>query len=295
MYRIRLHGRGGQGIKTGGQVLGTAFFLEGFQVQDAPRYGAERRGAPIVSHVRAARSPIHERGAIARPDLVVVADDTLVALPSAGVLLGAEAGTVLLIAGDLPADAWRERAGWPGPVVALPGRAGRAASGLDCAAAAAALLGVIRRESLARAVGQERPASLSQAEADAALAVFDALARRAGLVGEGEDACADSGARPDWIDLGPDDASVATPDIDAPGNSVLANTGLWRTWRPEIDASLCHRCSWICGTLCPDSAIRIAVDRSPSIDYDHCKGCLVCGAVCPTHAISAVPERDVPA
>jgi len=29
MYRIRFHGRGGQGVKTASQVLGTAFFLEG--------------------------------------------------------------------------------------------------------------------------------------------------------------------------------------------------------------------------------------------------------------------------
>ena len=29
MYRIRFHGRGGQGIKTAGRILGTAFFLEG--------------------------------------------------------------------------------------------------------------------------------------------------------------------------------------------------------------------------------------------------------------------------
>ena len=44
MYRIRFHGRGGQGIKTAGRILGTTFFLEGFNVQDAPLYGAERRG-----------------------------------------------------------------------------------------------------------------------------------------------------------------------------------------------------------------------------------------------------------
>ena len=39
MYRIRFHGRGGQGIKTAGRILGTAFFQEGYEVQDAPRYG----------------------------------------------------------------------------------------------------------------------------------------------------------------------------------------------------------------------------------------------------------------
>ena len=56
MYRLRFHGRGGQGMKTAGRILGTAFFLAGFEVQDAPRYGAERRGAPIFAYVRAARA-----------------------------------------------------------------------------------------------------------------------------------------------------------------------------------------------------------------------------------------------
>ncbi|MBI3373981.1 MAG: 2-oxoacid:acceptor oxidoreductase family protein [Betaproteobacteria bacterium] len=82
MFRIRLHGRGGQGIKTAGRVLGSAFFREGFEVQDAPRYGAERRGAPIFSYVRADRSPIDERGVISRPDLVLVADESLVQVPA---------------------------------------------------------------------------------------------------------------------------------------------------------------------------------------------------------------------
>jgi pyruvate ferredoxin oxidoreductase gamma subunit len=74
MYRIRFHGRGGQGMKTAAQVLGTAFFAAGFEVQDAPRYGAERRGAPI--HVRWQRAHHPQAGVIARPGLVVVAGET---------------------------------------------------------------------------------------------------------------------------------------------------------------------------------------------------------------------------
>jgi 2-oxoacid:acceptor oxidoreductase gamma subunit (pyruvate/2-ketoisovalerate family) len=97
MYRIRFHGRGGQGMKTANQILGSAFFLQGFEVQDAPRYGAERRGAPIFAYLRASRAPIHERGAITRPDLVVVADETLIPVPAAGVLQGVSAHTVLLV------------------------------------------------------------------------------------------------------------------------------------------------------------------------------------------------------
>lgn len=96
MYRIRLHGRGGQGIKTASRVLGNALFLAGYQVQDAPRYGAERRGAPLFAYVRADREPILERGAMPDPDIVVVADDTLAQVPAAGVRIGLEAHTALI-------------------------------------------------------------------------------------------------------------------------------------------------------------------------------------------------------
>ncbi|MFZ9039616.1 MAG: 2-oxoacid:acceptor oxidoreductase family protein, partial [Gammaproteobacteria bacterium] len=85
MFRIRFHGRGGQGMKTASRILGTAFFNAGYEVQDAPRYGAERRGAPIFAYVRADRETINERGIIDRPDLVCVADDTLVGMPAAAV------------------------------------------------------------------------------------------------------------------------------------------------------------------------------------------------------------------
>ena len=32
MYRVRIHGRGGQGIKMASRVLGTALFRSGFAV-----------------------------------------------------------------------------------------------------------------------------------------------------------------------------------------------------------------------------------------------------------------------
>jgi pyruvate ferredoxin oxidoreductase gamma subunit len=62
--------------------------------------------------------------------------------------------------------------------------------------------------------------------------------------------------------------------------------------RPVIDYDHCSRCSWVCSTFCPDSAIRVLADGRPEIDYDHCKGCLVCVAVCPPHAIRAIPEQE---
>jgi pyruvate ferredoxin oxidoreductase gamma subunit len=94
--------------------------LAGFEVQDAPLYGAERRGAPIFAYVRAARYPIQERGIIRRPDLVVVADDTLLAVPAAGVMTGVDEHTVVLIQSFESAQTWRERLRFSGPLVILP-------------------------------------------------------------------------------------------------------------------------------------------------------------------------------
>ena len=60
--------------------------------------------------------------------------------------------------------------------------------------------------------------------------------------------------------------------------------------RPVIDLERCHRCHWLCSTLCPDGAIDVLADGAPQIDYDHCKGCMICVAQCPSHAIEAIAE-----
>jgi pyruvate ferredoxin oxidoreductase gamma subunit len=99
------------------------------------------------------------------------------------------------------------------------------------------------------------------------------------------------------VDLPFEAARLSAPAIHGAATSVEVKTGLWRTMRPVIDHERCHRCWWICSTFCPDGAIAVADDGSPSVDYDHCKGCLVCVTVCPHHAIAAVPEasfRDSP-
>jgi pyruvate ferredoxin oxidoreductase gamma subunit len=295
MYRIRFHGRGGQGMKTASRVLGTAFFREGFTVQDAPRYGAERRGAPVFASVRAGRGVIDERGAMLDPDLVVVADDTLMGVPAAGVLQGLDAHAVLLIDSAEPAETWRGRLALAGPILALPRPGSGSAEdfkfvGAACAGAAARLTGAIARESLVAAVAEEYyafGAAMAARNREIALAAYDAMARDDGSVQERGAPAAS--AKPEWIDLPLDHADVAAPAIHAPLTSVQVRTGLWRSRRPVIDTARCRHCWWVCSTFCPDNAIAV-VDGKPVIDYDHCKGCMICVAQCPPHAIAAVPE-----
>jgi len=298
VYRIRLHGRGGQGIKTAGRILGSAFFAAGFEAQDAPRYGAERRGAPLYATVRAARAPIHERGAIREPDLVVVADETLVPVAAAGVLVGLGPRAVLLLHGEGEAGEWRERLRLAGPVVMLapdPDPAAARLAGAACAGAAARLVGVLPRAALDHAVREEvaelGPRALAASLA-AAGAAWERVAPDAGCVVEGGPPRADLLPAPAWVELLVDPAERAAPDVFAAATSMQVRTGLWRTLRPVIDLEHCHRCTWVCTTFCPDGALSVDPAGTPRVDYEHCKGCLVCVAVCPHHAIRAVPERE---
>jgi pyruvate ferredoxin oxidoreductase gamma subunit len=298
MYRIRFHGRGGQGMKTASRMLGTAFFLEGFQVQDAPRYGAERRGAPLFAYVRAAKQAIHERGIIREPDLVIVADDSLAGVPAAGVLQGASKRTVMLINSGESAETWRHRLNFPGALLTLLAEAAEHAElhfvGATCAGAAARLLGVIPRATLEAAVREELSSygeDIIQRNLEQAVAAFERMAEHAGCVSEGGAQGMEETTPPEWVDLPVDEADAAAAAIHAGLTSVEVRTGLWRTLRPVIDYERCNRCWWVCSEFCPDSAIKV-VDGKPEIDYDHCKGCLICVAQCPPHAISAVPEQE---
>lgn len=301
MYRIRFHGRGGQGMKTASRILGTAFFLEGLEVQDAPRYGAERRGAPIFAYVRASRTSIHERGIIHQPDLVLVADDTLLSVAAAGVLSEVTPHTVLLISSVTTPDAWKERLNFPGLVLTLPAAVELEDPlqlrfiGAACAGAAARLVGVITRNSLAEAIRDELAplgAAVIDRNLEAALEAYGLMESHAGCVAQGTDRPADTYEKPKWIDLQFEDAEVSAPAIHAGPTSNKVETGLWRTVRPVIDYRHCKRCAWICSTLCPDGVINLNAEGYPEIDYAHCKGCLICMANCPSHAIRAIPEHE---
>ncbi len=287
-------------MKTASRILGSAFFRAGYQVQDAPRYGAERRGAPIFAYVRAARAPINERGVIREPDLFVVADDSLVSIPAAGVCEGLDVHAILLINSHDDAETWRQRLNLGGPVLVLPSpadvpdRAALPYVGAACAGAAAALTGVIGREQLEAALREElggMPSAVVAANLAQSLAAYDTLKAAPVRAIERTGRNAADYRAPAWLDLRFEDANRSAPAIHGTLTSVQVRTGLWRTLRPVIEYERCSGCWWICSTFCPDSAIRVEQGR-PVVDYDHCKGCMICVAKCPPHAIAAVAEHE---
>ena len=77
MLAVRFHGRGGQGVVTGAELLSVAAFLGGRHAQAFPSFGSERTGAPVVAFCRIADTPIRLREPIMAPDALIIQDPTL--------------------------------------------------------------------------------------------------------------------------------------------------------------------------------------------------------------------------
>jgi pyruvate ferredoxin oxidoreductase gamma subunit len=294
---IRFHGRGGQGAKTASRIVGTAAFLEGSIAQDSPLYGAERRGAPVSASTRIAREPIRERGVIARPDLVVIADPSLIPDPAARVLEGVDDRTAVFVNSPLAADQVRAQFSIPGRVTTLD-LTGIALQDLGKRGAISALLGAVacrlaglREKSVREAVAREladlglAPSVIERNQAVAARC-YDAvppvdLERGARPAVAGAQLRAPTYESP----------TRGTASITAAPNSAIRSVSGWRTFRPVLRPELCNGC-WLCFANCPEGAITIKPDGKPAIYYPHCKGCLDCVEVCPTDAMTVERETE---
>lgn len=77
MLEIVIQGRGGQGAQTAGNLLATAFFAEGHEVQSFASYGGARRGTPVSSFIRVDDRPIRLRCDVEKADAVLCFDASL--------------------------------------------------------------------------------------------------------------------------------------------------------------------------------------------------------------------------
>jgi pyruvate ferredoxin oxidoreductase gamma subunit len=77
MFQVRIHGRGGQGVVTGAEMMSIAAFLGGRHAQAFPSFGSERTGAPVVAFCRMDEREIRLREPIMQPDAIIIQDPTL--------------------------------------------------------------------------------------------------------------------------------------------------------------------------------------------------------------------------
>jgi len=78
---VALHGRGGQGVKTAGDLIVHALSAAGYRVNGQPLYGGERMGAPVMYFIRFKRSatPIDDRSLVRHPHVMLIFDATMLA------------------------------------------------------------------------------------------------------------------------------------------------------------------------------------------------------------------------
>ena len=77
MFQIRIHGRGGQGVVSGAEILSVAAFLEDKHAQAFPSFGSERMGAPVMAFCRIDDKEIRLREPVMEPDALIIQDPTL--------------------------------------------------------------------------------------------------------------------------------------------------------------------------------------------------------------------------
>ncbi len=77
MLKLRIHGRGGQGVISASQMISVAAFHQGLHSQAIPSFGSERNGAPVQAFVRIDDQAIELREPVLEPDILVIQDATL--------------------------------------------------------------------------------------------------------------------------------------------------------------------------------------------------------------------------
>ena len=187
MFQIRIHGRGGQGVVSGAEMLSVAAFLEGRYAQAFPSFGSERMGAPVMAFCRIDDKEIRLREPVLAPDALIIQDQTLLhqvdlfsGLPVRGHVLLNSSKTLdeLGLAGfargveryrlcTLPAsELAMKHVGRPVPNAALLG-------------GFAAVTGVITLDSVLAAIREKFPAAIGEKNVAAAKEAFDMASQMA--------------------------------------------------------------------------------------------------------------------
>ena len=72
MIDLKFLGRGGYGIVTTARILGKVAIESGYHATAVPRYGAERRGAPVHADVRISKNKIKLKSFITKGDISIL-------------------------------------------------------------------------------------------------------------------------------------------------------------------------------------------------------------------------------
>jgi pyruvate ferredoxin oxidoreductase gamma subunit len=186
MLQIRIHGRGGQGVVTGAEMLSIAAFEQGRHAQAFPSFGSERTGAPVVAFCRIDDREIRLREPIVAPDALIIQDPTLLhqvdvfqgLKPDGYVLINSTRDFDALGLGDLAQRFRRERlVSVPANDIALR-HVGRPLPNAALLGGFAALTGIIGLDSVAHAIRDKFSGRVAESNVAAATEAYEAVRRQ---------------------------------------------------------------------------------------------------------------------
>ncbi len=185
MFQVRIHGRGGQGVVSGAELLSVAAFYEGRHAQAFPSFGSERMGAPVMAFCRIDDREIRRREPVMAPDALIVQDPTLLhqvdlfkgLSPGGYILLNSTRGFEELGLGDFTRRFAADRlAVLPATELAIK-HVGRPVPNVPLLGAFAAITGLIRLDSVVAAIRAKFSARVAEGNAAAAAEAFAAVAK----------------------------------------------------------------------------------------------------------------------
>jgi len=186
VFQIRLHGRGGQGVVTGAEMLSIAAFVQGRHAQAFPSFGSERTGAPVVAFCRIDDKEIRLREPIMEPDALIIQDPTLLHQVDVFSGLKPRDGCILINTtrsfdelgiGEFASGFRRERLRTvPATELALK-HVGRAVPNAGLLGGFAAVTGIISLESVAAAIRETFSGRIAEGNIAAATAAYEIVKR----------------------------------------------------------------------------------------------------------------------
>jgi pyruvate ferredoxin oxidoreductase gamma subunit len=186
MFELRIHGRGGQGVVTAAEMMSVAAFAEGRHAQAFPSFGSERMGAPVVAFCRIADKEIRLREPIMEPDALIIQDPTLLhqvdvfsGLKQDGyVLLNTNRSFEALGLGEFASGRPPERLCTLAATEIAVKHIGRPIPNVPLIAGFAALSGLIKLESVVKAIGEKFSGKVAEGNIAAASEAYSLIKTR---------------------------------------------------------------------------------------------------------------------
>ncbi len=185
MFQIRIHGRGGQGVVSGAEMLSVAAFLEARHAQAFPSFGSERMGAPVMAFCRIDDKPIRLREPVLEPDALIVQDPTLLHQvdvfaglhPDGFIVINSTRGfDELGLSGYTRGFRHYRLAAVPATELALK-HVGRSVPNVPLLGAFAAISGVLKLESVIAAIREKFPPAIAEKNVGAAIEAHAIVSR----------------------------------------------------------------------------------------------------------------------